>query len=94
MLESKQTQGCALEVQMSSIGLNSGESSMDGNRMEVKSGLDSPWVNSGVPHVEQKLRVVCMPLLAVNEYATGVPMTLRFELRTTTPEANGAPLER
>lgn len=67
MLESKQTQGCALEVQMSSIGLNSGESSMDGKRMDVKFGLESPWVNSGVPHVEQKLRIVCMPLLAGNE---------------------------
>ncbi len=64
---SKQTQGWALAVQMSSIGLKSGKSSRDGKRMEVKAGLDSPWVNRGVPQAEQKLRIVCMPLLACEE---------------------------
>jgi hypothetical protein len=94
MPASKQTQGCALEVQMSSIGLKSGDPSKDGKRIEVKAGLDSPRVNSGVPQVEQKVRVVCMPLLARTEYVFGVPTILRSELKTTTPEANGAPLER
>ena len=64
---SRQTQGSALEVQMSSIGLKSCDSSRDGKRMDVKAGLDSPRVNSGVPHMEQKVRVVCIPLLARNE---------------------------
>lgn len=52
---------------MFSIGLNSGDSSRHGKRMEVNAELDSPWVNSGVPQMGQKLRAVCMPLLARDE---------------------------
>ena len=91
---SKHTQGGALDVQMSSIGLNPSGSSRAGKRIDVKAGLDAPWVNSGVPHRAQKLRVVAMPLLARWAWAAGAPVIWRSALWTTTPEANGAPLER
>lgn len=91
---SRQTQDGVLDVQISSIGLNSDDSSRAAKRMEVNVGLDSPRVNSGVPQVEQKLRVVFMPLLARTRWAAGSPTTTRSELGTTIPEANGAPLER
>ena len=91
---SKHTHGSALDVQMSSWGRNPSCSSRDGKRIDVKAGFDAPRVNRGVSHWAQKLRVVAMPLLARTAWAAGVPVTWRSALRTTTPEANAAPLER
>ena len=62
--------------------------------MDVNSGLASPRVNRGVPQSQQKLRVVRPPLLPRTEYACGVPLTRRSAVKTTTPDAKGAPLER
>jgi hypothetical protein len=62
--------------------------------MDVNSALSSPRVNKGVPHSEQKVRVVSPPLLPRTEYVFGVPVTWRSAVITTTPDAKGAPLER
>jgi len=62
-------------------------------RMDVKSGIASPVVNKGLPQFEQKLRVVCEPLEALTEYSFGEPVTLMDLVDTTTPDANGAPLD-
>ncbi|HEY8356750.1 MAG TPA: hypothetical protein VIL30_04745 [Ramlibacter sp.] len=78
---------------MSSIGANAEEPSIVGKRMEVNCGLASLWVNRGVPHSAQKLRVASFPLLAWTEYILGVPLTSRSLLETTTPDAKGAPLD-
>jgi hypothetical protein len=79
---------------MSSKGLNPDESSSEGNRIDVNCALASLWVNRGVPHSEQTLRVASLPLRARTEYAFGVPVISKSLLATTTPDANGAPLER
>ena len=78
---------------MSSIGANVEASSSEGNRMDVNCELASLRVNRGLPHSGQKLRVVNLPLQPRTEYAFGVPETSRSALITTTPEANGAPLD-
>ena len=61
--------------------------------MDVKSGIASPVVNKGLPQFEQKLRVVGKPLDARTEYSFGEPVTLMDFVETTTPDANGAPLD-
>nr|WP_281063318.1 hypothetical protein [Leptolyngbya sp. Cla-17] len=43
--------------------------------MDVNAGFASPHVHKGVPHSEQKLRVVRPPLLPRTEYVFGVPLT-------------------
>jgi hypothetical protein len=91
---SRHTPGCALEVQMSSIGANAEASSSDGNRIDVNCEFSSLCVKSGVPQSPQKLRVVILPLLARTEWVFGAPKISRSELVTTTPDANGAPLDR
>lgn len=62
--------------------------------MDINSGTALPHVNSGVPQLAQKLRVVRPPLLARTEKVLGVPVTSMSDTRTTTPEAKGEPLER
>lgn len=57
-------------------------------------GLAAPRVNKGVPHSAQKLRVVHSPLLPGTEWVLGVPLISRSAVMATTPDANGAPLER
>ncbi|MDB5900707.1 MAG: hypothetical protein JWP41_4309 [Ramlibacter sp.] len=79
---------------MSSIGANPEASSSEGNRMDVNCPLASLCVNRGVPHSGQKLRVASLPLLPRTEYALGAPLISRSELKMTTPDAKGAPLER
>jgi len=46
-----------------------------------------------VPQSPQKLRVVILPLLARTVWVLGVPRISRSELRATTPDAKGAPLD-
>jgi len=55
--------------------------------------MASPLVNKGLPQSEQKLRVVSAPLEARTVWFFGAPMTLMALVATTTPEANGAPLD-
>ena len=93
ILSSRQTHGCARDVQMSSIGANAEASSSVGKRIDVNREVDSLRVKSGVPHAPQKLRVVVIPLLPCTWWVPGVPATWRSALYTTTPEANAAPLE-
>jgi hypothetical protein len=90
----RQTHGCALAVQMSSIGWNSEALSRVGKRTDMKPGLASPRVNKGEPHCAQKLRVATAPLLALTEWVLGVPVISMPDSATMKPEANGAPLER
>jgi hypothetical protein len=54
----EQTQGAALDVQISSAGEKPLWSSNVVKRMDVKSGIASPVVNKGLPQFAQKLRVV------------------------------------
>jgi hypothetical protein len=89
-----QTQGWALDVQMSSIGRKSLGSSRVVNLMDMTSGAASPLVNNGLPQVEQKVRVAKAPLEARTEWEAGEPVTTTALVETITPEANGAPLER
>lgn len=79
---------------MSSMGAKPEASSSEGNRIDVNCGLASLRVNRGVPHSGQKLRVASLPLFARTEYVLAVPIVSRSLLATTTPDANGAPLER
>lgn len=92
-MSSRHTQLGALEVQMSSAGAKPEESLSEGKRIDVKCGFSSLWVNRGVPHSGQKLRVANLPLLPRTEYALEVPVISRSLLATTTPDAKGAPLE-
>jgi hypothetical protein len=62
-----QTQGWALDVQMSSIGRKSLESSRVVNLTDMTCGAASPFANNGLPQVEQKVRVVKAPLEARTE---------------------------
>ena len=55
---SKHVHCFALDVHISSIGRNVAVSSKVENRIEVKSGFDSPLVNNGLPQAPQKLRIV------------------------------------
>ena len=91
---SRHTQAGARDVQMSSIGANVDASSSEGKRIDVNCGLASLCVNSGVPHSAQKLLVASCPLLARTANVRGVPLTSRSAVFATTPDANGAPLER
>jgi len=93
MAWSRQTQACALDVQMSSMGRNADGSSSVGKRMDMKSEA-SLRANSGVPQSGQKLRIARLPLPARTEYVFGAPVTPVSATRTMTPEAKGAPLER
>jgi len=88
-----QTHAAALDVQMSKAGRKSLASSKLVKRMEVKSGMVSSLVNKGLPQSEQKLRVVSAPLEARTVWFFGAPVTLMDLVATTTPEANGAPLD-
>jgi len=62
--------------------------------MDIHSGADSLRVKSGAPQSGQKLRVVSRPLRPRTEYVFGVPVIAVSDTTTTTPEANGAALER
>lgn len=94
MVCARHTQGGALAVQMSNIGLNCDESSRDGNRIDMTSGAASPRVNSGEPQSAQKLRVTVRPLPARTKNVFGLPVTATSDALTMMPEAKGAPLER
>lgn len=59
----------------------------------MNSGIASPVVNKGLPQVPQKLRVARRPLDARTEYSRGEPLMSTEPFGTTTPEANGAPLD-
>lgn len=89
-----QTQGWALDVQISIIGRKPSGSSRVVNLMDMTSGATSPFVKSGLPQVEQKVRVVAAPLEARTAWDAGEPVTTTALVETMTPEANGAPLER
>src|SRR6185312_16676800 len=93
MASLRQTQGCALDVQISSMGWNPDGSSSVGKRMDMKSDA-SLRANRGVPQSGQKPRVARLPLPARTEYVFGVPTISVSAIRTMTPEAKGAPLER
>ena len=62
-----QTQGWALDVQMSIIGRKPLGSSRVVNLTDMKSGAASPFANNGLPQVEQKSRAVEAPLEARTE---------------------------
>lgn len=78
---------------MSSMGAKPDPSASDGKRIDVNCAFASLRVNSGVPHSPQKVRVVVLPLLARTEWLLGAPDTWSSAVATTTPEANGAPLD-
>lgn len=78
---------------MSTIGLNPDGSSREVKRMDIRSGTNSPRVKRGAPHSVQKLRVVEPPLLPRTENVPGEPEICVSATRTTTPEANAAPLD-
>ena len=90
---SRQTHDGALDVQMSSAGRKPLLSSRLLKRMDMKSGLASPVVNKGLPQWAQKLRVTRRPLDTRTAYSCGEPVTSTDARGTTTPEANGAPLD-
>jgi hypothetical protein len=78
---------------MSSIGLNTDGSSSDGKRMDMNPFAAALCAKSGEPHLGQKLRTVEFPLLPRTAWVVTAPVTFTSEAFTTTPEANGAPLD-
>lgn len=82
----------ARHVHISSVGLKFAGSSRLEKRIDI-TGIPSPRVNKGVPHIPQNERIVRFPEAAVTTWVPGTPVTSTESAITMKPDANGAPLE-